>query len=123
MNKLISLLKQRWLISLLGILAIAALVWFAGPYIAIAGREPLTSPVVRLLVILLLVVLWGLNYLRKQLHAARAGNRLIEGLTDSATKTPADNLRMDERLTPGNRYIIGVAPPFKEENFLFEFLQ
>ena len=96
MNKLISLLKQRWLISLLGMLALAALVWFAGPYIAIAGHEPLTSPVVRLLVILLLVVLWGLNYLRKQLQAVRAGNRIINGLADSATNAPADALRADE---------------------------
>ena len=38
MNRLKSLLKQRWLISLLGVLALAALIWFAGPYIAIAGR-------------------------------------------------------------------------------------
>ena len=97
MNRLKSLLKQRWLISLLGVLALAALIWFAGPYIAIAGREPLASSVVRLLVILLLVVLWGLNYLRKQLQAARASNQIIDDLADSAaSESAAAPLRTDE---------------------------
>ena len=96
MNKLKSLLKQRWLISLLGVLALAALIWFAGPYIAIAGREPLASPIVRLLVILLLVVLWGLNNLRKQLQAARASNQIIDDLADSAASEAAEAPRSDE---------------------------
>jgi type VI secretion system protein ImpL len=96
MNKLMSLLKRRWLISLFGVLALAALIWFAGPYIAIAGREPLASPVVRLLVILLLVVLWGLNYLRKQLQAARASKQMIDDLADSAAIAPAEVPREDE---------------------------
>jgi len=96
MNKLKSLLKQRWLISLLGVLALAALIWFAGPYIAIAGREPLASPVVRLLVILLLVVLWGLNNLRKQIQAARASNQIIDDLADSAAAESAEASGSDE---------------------------
>lgn len=96
MNRLKSLLKQHWLISFLGVLALAALIWFAGPYIAIAGREPLASPVVRLLVILLLVVLWGLNNLRKQLQAARASSQIIDDLADSAASQSAETSRGDE---------------------------
>jgi type VI secretion system protein ImpL len=96
MNRLISLLKQRWLISLLGVLALSVLIWFAGPYVAIAGREPLASPVVRLLVILLLIVLWGLNNLRKQLQAARASNQIIDDLADSAASESAGTSRTDE---------------------------
>lgn len=90
MSKLMFLLKQSWLISLLGILALVALIWFATPYIAIAGEEPFNSPVVRLLIILLLMVFWGFAFLYKQLRAARASYQMIDELASSAAATPVD---------------------------------
>jgi len=88
MSKLLSLLKQSWFISLLGILALVALVWFGAPYIVIGDTEPLSSPMVRLLVILLLLVLIGLIYLYKQLRAARASNQMIDDLAGSVAAAP-----------------------------------
>lgn len=96
MNRLVSLLKERWFISLLGVLALAVLIWFAGPYIAVAGREPLASPVIRMLVVLLLLVLWGLNHLRKQLQAARASSQMIDELAESAAADQGEASREDE---------------------------
>ncbi|MEJ2693702.1 MAG: type VI secretion system membrane subunit TssM [Candidatus Thiodiazotropha sp.] len=88
MSRLITLLRQRWMFSIFGIIALAAIIWFFGPYIAIAGREPLQSAAVRMLVILIIVALWGLNYLRKQLKAARDSKKLSDEL--SKTDAQAD---------------------------------
>jgi type VI secretion system protein ImpL len=39
--KLFNFFKQRWFISLLGVIAIALLIWFLGPFIAFNAYEPL----------------------------------------------------------------------------------
>ena len=80
MKKLGGILRQKWLITLIGLLALSAIVWFAGPLIAISGSVPLASPIVRLLVIFALFLLWGLNNLRLQLKANKANNQLMEDL-------------------------------------------
>jgi type VI secretion system protein ImpL len=49
MKKILAPLKQGWVISLLGLLALAVFVWVAGPFIAIAGYKPLASQTSRLI--------------------------------------------------------------------------
>ena len=44
------MLKQKWVITLIGVLALSILIWFGGPYIAIADKKFLESDVVRLLI-------------------------------------------------------------------------
>lgn len=90
MDGFMRLLKQRWLISLIGLLALALLIWFAGPYIAIAGSVPLGSAVVRLVVILVVFMLWGLNNLRLQLKAAKQNNSMIEDIGAAQTDDQSD---------------------------------
>ena len=51
--------KYKWLVTLIGVIALSILVWFAGPYIAVAEKKILEGEVVRLLVIMALVLLWG----------------------------------------------------------------
>ncbi len=80
MNSVIEFFKKKWVIQLLGIIAVSLLIWFFGPLIAIAGHVPLESDMVRLLVIMLLVVLWGLNNLRIQLSANRANAQMASDL-------------------------------------------
>lgn len=74
------LLKQKWLISLIGLIAISILVWFAGPLIAIADKKILESDVVRLLIILLLLLAWGLNNLRLTAQAKSNNEKLANSL-------------------------------------------
>jgi type VI secretion system protein ImpL len=92
MSRLISLLRQRWVFSIFGLIALAVMIWFFGPYISIAGYEPLKSPAVRMLVILILFALWGLNYLRKQLKAARASKQLSNDLSKPDAQVDAAQL-------------------------------
>jgi type VI secretion system protein ImpL len=35
--------KNKWVIQLLGIIALSLLIWFFGPLIAVAGRVPLET--------------------------------------------------------------------------------
>ena len=64
MKRIVGFLKNRWVVSLIGLLALSILIWFIGPLIAVAGKVPLAGEVARLITILVLVVLWGLNNLR-----------------------------------------------------------
>lgn len=84
MQKIKALLTRRWVLSGLGLLALALLIWLLGPLIAIAGHEPLASPAARLVVILVLVVLWTLNLLRLALRAQRSNRRIMEGIAEEA---------------------------------------
>lgn len=88
MRKIVQVLKQRWVLSLIGLIALALLIWFGGPLIAIAGSVPLGSPVVRLLVILIVFVIWGLNNLRLILKSNKQNNQMIDDIGASqATDT------------------------------------
>lgn len=65
-SKLVGYLKSKWMITILGFLCLALLIWFGGPMVAIAGYEPLASPLVRVIVLLSIVIVWGgLHFLFK----------------------------------------------------------
>lgn len=72
--------KYKWLITLIGVLALSILVWFGGPYLAIADRAVLAGEVTRLLIIMVLMVLWGLNNLRVSMQAKKGHQELATGL-------------------------------------------
>ncbi len=81
MRTIVAFFKNPLVASLLGLAAIALIIWFVGPLIAIAGYEPLVSPLARLILILVVVVLWGANQLRKRLTEQRANAQIAAGLT------------------------------------------
>lgn len=82
MNTIKNLLKKRWLITLIGVLALSIIIWFAGPLVAIAGTTILESQVSRLIVIMVLILAWGLNNLRLQAKAKKQEEELIEGIKE-----------------------------------------
>lgn len=138
MNTVIEFFKKKWVIQLLGIIALSLLIWFFGSLIAIAGHVPLESDIVRLLVILAIVVLWGLNNLRIQVKANRANAQMTQDLvapadaeanhlareTDAEISTIANNfdaalqtLKKGAKNTQGKNYLydlpwyIIIGPP------------
>jgi type VI secretion system protein ImpL len=58
MKKLFNFIRQRWFISLLGVLALSLFIWFLGPLFAFADYEPLGPENNRLLLIGLIFLLW-----------------------------------------------------------------
>jgi len=98
---MIALLKKRWLWLLLALFLIALLIWFAGPYVAFADYAPLESAPARCIAIALVIVLWGLRALLRELKAARAGRLLVKDVVrqeDPATaRASADERQLQQR--------------------------
>ncbi len=80
MKGLLGFFKQKSVIQLAGVTALCTLVWFGGPWVAVAGRTPLQPEFNRLLVILCIVVVWVLHILFTQARAKRADQQLIAEL-------------------------------------------
>ncbi len=68
---------KRWVIGALIVLAIALVLWFAGPLIGFAGHHPLESATVRVVLIALVLSLWlGWEVLRIVLERRRNAKML-----------------------------------------------
>jgi type VI secretion system protein ImpL len=73
-----ALLKSRAFMVALGLLLLAAIIWFAGPYVAFAGHPLLASVVARLVAILILAVGYAAYLQLRQLKSASASRQLAE---------------------------------------------
>jgi type VI secretion system protein ImpL len=80
MKKLFSLLLHRRAMAVLGLGALAGLIWIVGPMISIAQWTPLETPRARLLLIGLIVLVQVGKALWKMLKARRANASLMDGL-------------------------------------------
>ncbi len=83
MSMIFSIFKNRLLVSLIGLFAVALLIWFLGPFFAFADYKPLGAVLNRLIAILILVFLWGLNNIRKVMQSKKANDQIIGGLIES----------------------------------------
>jgi type VI secretion system protein ImpL len=102
MNKIGRFFTHPVVISLIGLLLVALLIWFAGPQIKFGAENdaPLASPVTRLLLIMAAIVLWGLNNLRLQMMTNRSNKTLVADLqqnnsfvqSDAASEQAADEI-------------------------------
>ncbi len=61
--KIFNWLRRPIVLSLLGVLALALIVWVEGPLLGYAGHEPLDTPGSRLTVIVVLLLLWALYWI------------------------------------------------------------
>jgi len=106
----------RWVIPVLGLIALSLVIWFVGPLIAIGGFEPLASATVRWVIIILLFAVWiGWRVLRL-IQARRNAAKVMQGLVavapDAATVATSEELatlkqRMDEALALLKRAKLG----------------
>lgn len=92
MKAVIEFFKNKVVISLIGLIALSILIWFAGPVIKFGddNSAPLASVNARLIAIIILLVLWGLNNLRIQLMNKKHNNDLLEDLEDNQGEMFAD---------------------------------
>lgn len=79
--------------ALLGLTALALIVWFVGPLIAIGGYEPLFSSTARLVCILVIVVVWGANHARRRATEQRANSEIAKGIAAVDQGDPQDAAR------------------------------
>lgn len=89
MKKVIEFLKNRIVISVIGLIVLSLLIWFVGPHIKFGSDNvaPLAGQVTRLLLIMVIVILWGLNNLRISMQGAKQNQALVADLQSNQTST------------------------------------
>jgi type VI secretion system protein ImpL len=90
LKKTFGWLLHRWVLSVLGLLIIALLIWLFGPEVAIAGRVPLASEVNRLIAILVLVLIWAAIVVTSALRQRRTNEAVVDGLMRQAVQPVED---------------------------------
>jgi len=84
MRKLLGLVFNRWVFGIIGLIAIALIIWYVGPLIAIAGWAPLEPMWIRQLLIAIVVLVYVGKLLWKLVRAALSNKQLMEGLLRQA---------------------------------------
>jgi type VI secretion system protein ImpL len=90
LKKIFGWLVNRWVLSVLGLLIIALLIWLFGPEVAIAGRVPLASEVNRLIAILVVVLIWAGIVITSALRQRRTNQTVVDGLMQQAAQPVED---------------------------------
>lgn len=80
MKKIFAFFKQRWLITLIGVIALSLIVWFFGPLISIGGTEPFGTVMNRLITINIIFVLWVITRMWSFYRAKRQNTEVIAGM-------------------------------------------
>lgn len=93
MKKVKAVLLHPITISIFGITLLSLLVWFFGPHIKFGADNvaPLGEPTVRLLIIMAILVLWGLNNLRIQAKARKNNQELVDDIRQSQDDVGRDH--------------------------------
>src|ERR1700722_5490185 len=88
-----NLFTNRAIMVALGLLLLALIIWFAGPYFAFADVKPLEGVVSRLVAILVLVTVYALLVLFRQVRNARQNQRLADEVSKQADSPDAQDPR------------------------------
>ena len=88
MRALFGVLRKRWFLSLLGLLALSLAIWVIGPLFAFADYRPLEPEWRRWILIAALFAIWIGRMLWRWLQGLRANNNLFAGLTATAPRAP-----------------------------------
>ncbi|GLK88363.1 type VI secretion system membrane subunit TssM [Pseudomonas turukhanskensis] len=107
----------RWVMPILGLLALSLIIWFVGPLLRIGEYEPLASAASRWVLIGLLFLVWIAYRVVRVLQARRNAAKVMSGLAavtapDAASVASAEELatlkqRMDEALALLKRAKLG----------------
>ena len=92
LQAVLTVLKSGIFITVLGLLALALLIWFGGPLLAIAGYEPLASASARLLTLLVIALVWGGSHYIKGLRETRSHKQAVDTLLNGEEHQQHDEL-------------------------------
>lgn len=102
---LLSILTSRILWSLLGVTALAAVIWIMYSLLSIADIRPLESELSRIITIVVLYLLWAQSYILPQLYNAWLNHKLMDKLNENSrnreTAEPQKRLSSEEQILAG----------------------
>ncbi|MDH5545263.1 MAG: type VI secretion system membrane subunit TssM [Gammaproteobacteria bacterium] len=86
MKAVIQILTNRTVISVLALIAFSVIIWLGGPMLAVGETKILDSELARFATIAVLILIWGINNLRKQKEDEKKTEGLLAGgLLDKLT--------------------------------------
>jgi type VI secretion system protein ImpL len=88
MKKLFRFFAKPWLLTLLGVAALAVLVWFLGPYFGFADSHPLEERRPRWILIACLFGIWALVRAWKAIAAWRRNRRMMDQMASAHQPQP-----------------------------------
>ncbi|XQW83486.1 type VI secretion system membrane subunit TssM [Thalassotalea piscium] len=98
-NKIITKLKSKTVITVLGFICLALLIWFGGPLIAIAGYEPLISISARIILLLVIIIVWGAikftSKVKDKKQSEQMVNNLINGEEGNSDSSIDDTVKSE----------------------------
>ncbi|MEQ6250633.1 type VI secretion system membrane subunit TssM [Sulfitobacter sp. HNIBRBA3233] len=96
LKKILGFLFSRFLWTLIGIVILCTLIWFYGPLISVGEAAPLASDLSRIIVIGVIIILWLVTMLLRQMRAARANRAFVAELAapdpETASRPGDENL-------------------------------
>lgn len=78
------ILKSRWLLTAIGLILLALVIWFGGPYLGLGRFRPFESVAGRLVAILLLVIAWALYLQFRVWKSGRSAEKLAGDVAEQA---------------------------------------
>jgi len=121
MKKIKAFLLHPITIGFIGLLVISLLIWFAGPQFKFGENNsaPLASSTVRLLCIMFVVVLWGLNNLRIQMQAKKQNDSLVEDIQQNQQESTGSvsNSQAAEEIQQINQRFTQALATLKKRKF------
>lgn len=105
MWQVLSMLSSRGGAVVAGLVALIVIIWFGGPYLRFgaAGNAPFASVEVRVLLIIVVIALWGLNQLRVKWMAKRRNDKLIADMQNMPGDSAAGGDQAAEELSIMNK--------------------
>ena len=98
MKGLIGFLTNKWVVQFFGLLALALLIWFAGPIISVDGKAPLESEFARILTIAAIFLTWLIFRLVMHILTGRKERQLMSELAGADSGKSAEQQASEEEV-------------------------
>lgn len=124
MKKFVSFLVHPILLSILGVLALSALVWWVGPLIGIGDSKPLAPAWIRWTVIGVFFLILAIRLGLKGLQRKRANAALLEGMASGPSASDKEAATLNDRFGQAVKVLqesgSGKRSVFQRGQFMYE---
>ncbi|HET8706912.1 MAG TPA: type VI secretion system membrane subunit TssM, partial [Pseudomonadales bacterium] len=104
MKKILGLIFNRWVLTILGLIAVSLLIWFVGPLIAIGHFRPLESALIRWIAIAAIVIFYLGKMIWDVVRIKLANAKLMEGLSKPSAQTLQEGAGTEEVAVLSKRF-------------------
>ncbi|WP_018693239.1 type VI secretion system membrane subunit TssM [Algicola sagamiensis] len=85
-------MTSKLVVTTIGFIALAMLIWFGGPLVSIGESTPLASPVTRLGVLLFIAIIWGVLNLTRKIQQEKRNEKMTSQLMENDDQVTSDEI-------------------------------